>query len=699
MLGGALWMVVRILAAGAVWAPPPARTDKTPQSDRWLDHAGRVAGTGLLLNILLVLAAASFQLWGVFADILLWLFMVAVGLLRLLRKKPILPKNLWISCGIAGSVILLAAMAPIRSEWLAGGWDPGLYVNSAVVIERNGGIRPSEHTIYAQLSSDERQRVSTAEGSYREVFPGVPIRMRDGALPTYFFPLTPVSGAWLHRLGGLELLHRMPLLFAAIGLLTAFSLFCSLGLPRVARWGALAAWFFSPIWWYHQAIPSSELPQLVWLSLAMTFYLDSVDAGRKWPVLVPLALLAGTANRFDFPVFAGLFLVLAAWAEAGAKTPRRGCRTFVCFLALGIGLIFDVYHASDAVWRLQAKDQVLLVVLLPFVLAAVLAGWLLAGRWSEPWISRVQRAAWILGRAAAVGLLAASALAALALWMDPLAKTVAGIPVVGDVWLRYFRIVPFQGAGWCVAVSLGAVGMAGWGHGIPYRWRLATIGLGVALFFLLLHGGIAPIYPWALRRYVVFLVPFMALTMALLVHGAWAAWQAGRRVLSVALVALLAMAFGDGIRNAWPAARVGDYKELGKALHGLAAQIGSTVVVVADDPRWGTPLLMAYGKNVLNGKALWENPDETYRREYMLLLERLNGHAGLRILWLTSTKAGISLYRLVPDDFVSFGRAEDFACRMVVHGSRADHFAVRTDQRSLALHEWRPVASAGRPSD
>jgi hypothetical protein len=169
---------------------------------------------------------------------------------------------------------------------------------------------------------------------------------------------------------------------------------------------------------------------------------------------------------------------------------------------------------------------------------------------------------------------------------------------------RASRLLAYQGT-WCfVAAALGVLALSRdrSPEGLAI-WKV-TSALGIAVLVLLLHGGIAPLYPWALRRYVVYLVPFLALAQGDAASWVVASSKGRRKAALLAGAILMAAAVVEGSARSLSAARVGDYKGLTAILRQLDAHLRDGDVVVADDPRWGTPLLLAFGRDVIDGKRL-----------------------------------------------------------------------------------------------
>lgn len=688
-----LLVTLRVMLPGLLWLPESDRRPRGWAVSELLAVCGRSVALGLVLNLLIVLFAAALQRWTEWVDWSVWGLVVGTGLVGFWRRKG-RPRDVAALVPV-GVVVAAVLLAPHRSEWLAGGWDPGVYQNNAISIAARSGTQPLRDTVFAGLSRQERELVSTPEGTYREVQPGVPINMADGSLPLYFFPLTSLCGAWLHRLGGNELLYRMPMLLAFLGLFPAISLLQVLGGSRTMRWASLLFWVASPLWWYHQAVPVSELLQLLLLCSAALFYVDSRWNGGHSPVLAFLFLFAGTVNRFEFPVFAGFFLLLATWTDCRDERPGWQRRVAVCYGALAAGLLWDLAFSWVTVSRLHAKDHVLWVVLLPFSISALAAGVLM---WRRDLPVRVgrhgQRVLGVL-RVGALSFAAVLLLLGMAVSTSAVAASFLGrLPILGGMAWRTSRLLAYQGT-WCfVAAALGVLTLSRNRNpeGLA-TWRV-TSALGIAVSVLLLHGGIAPLYPWALRRYVVYLVPFLALAQGYAASRVVASSKGRSKAVLLMGALLMTAALIEGATRSVSAARVGDYKGLATVLRQLDSHLQVGDVVVADDPRWGTPLLLAFGRDVIDGKRLWSG-DSALQKGYTQMLRRLQREPGRRVLWLTSTDQGPGIYPFRLGEMHPLAAAVPFTYETVAHSARGTGYNTKENHRLFGLHAWGSDAHGG----
>ena len=193
------------------------------------------------------------------------------------------------------------------------------------------------------------------------------------------------------------------------------------------------------------------------------------------------------------------------------------------------------------------------------------------------------------------------------------------VPLLG-VWLaRFERFLFFHGAAWFLLLGVGTIRLALDTAPDTRRLRVLAIALGGVVLLLFLHPGIAPLYPWAFRRSVVFLLPLMALVLGYGLTVSAPEWRRHPQVGWVTTLLLVTALFVVGIRASRSAAEVGDYVGFRETLATLNRSVRDGDLVVADDPRAATPLLLMYGRDVLDGSRLWKSrspgvPEETTSR-------------------------------------------------------------------------------------
>ena len=321
-----------------------------------LVRTGRALFIGVVLNLLLAVAALSAGRWSRGIDWGVWGLFVAGGLLVHARRGTL---SAILRAGVRPALLVLAAAAlvlllPARSEWRMGGWDPGFYQNNAVRIAADGRLDGPHLPLYVEAARPDSPLASLARtqygGTYHALADSLPLAP-DGSIPLYFFHLTPIAGAGLHRLGGDAFLDRLNG-FLAFGALFAFAaLLSSLGLRGYRRALPLFFMAISPLWWYQRNIPTSEMLYLFLLLGGAADWLDSRDARRPpWGAWAACFLLV--LNHLNAAVLVGALVALATLLEAtssDAPLPRRSrlLRSGVALAALALGGLWDAVFVTS----------------------------------------------------------------------------------------------------------------------------------------------------------------------------------------------------------------------------------------------------------------------------------------------------------------------------------------------------------------
>ena len=553
----AILFALRITLLGACLVPEAPDADVSPRA-KWLRRWGLVLCSGLAANLVLMLLAAQCGVWTVCVDWGSWAATLLVGfvLRRRRREKPFLVSTLlWWAA--TASLVGIAMLMPLRSEWLAGGSDPGLYQNESLAIARLDGLQPETETIYARMTPERRELFVRSSPGYDEVLPSIPIDMETGALGRYFFPMTPLLGALMSRLGGVEMLCRLGTILGMLSVPVFWTLLCTLGLSFRQRVASLVVWCLVPMAWYQGAIPTSEHLQILFLLTAVALYLDAMRSETRLPWLLGCVLFAAVTNRFSFPALCAVMLPVCAFAEALANKKGFRGRWGVCVGGLTLGMIWDFVFNTSTLLRLHEKDNAIVLVAVPFVIGALVA------------------------------------------------LRIASLPV------QRWPVLSFV-----------------------FRKSFLTIGLCLVLC-------------------------------------AWAA---------VSIIKYDA------------ALRVGDYVGISSVLEDIHAHIPDDAIVIVDDARWGTPLALQNGMDVINGHLLWapaKTPDAQRQKQQRLdVLSEIAEVSGRDLVWLTSTDKQLALYDGLPiTNAVKIADLGAFEYRTVIHSRNADHYA--TEQHTAVFNVFK----------
>lgn len=708
-----LLLVLRVMLPGFLLSTPDLGGDDSPRSGLF-PRTGRALFAGAAANLLIPVAFLSGR-WGAIADWFWWLIIVVNAARWRAQRRELVPDDFrrW----LAPSLLVLAAtllvvLLPARSEWLMGGWDPGFYRNNAVRIARDGSLDGPRFSFYSEVAREGSALAPLARTQYGKGYTAIADSLPltpDGHIPLFFFHLTSIAGASLYRLGGAAFLDRLNG-FLAFGSLFAFaSLLASLGLRGYRRALPLFFMFLSPLWWYHQNIPTSEMLYLFLLLGGTADWLDSRDARRPpWGAWTACFLLVLT--HLNAVVLVGAFLALASLLEVAvgdAPLPRtaRCCRTAGAFAALALGALWDGVFARATIAKLATEGPVIGRVVHYSLLAAAAA---LLFSLLPPFPRLLRRAAAWIARAA--GLLAAVLVAAIAVASlfgparDWFYVAYGHCYPVGQMLWWFMRICPFHGIAALVLAATGIAFVSLDRDPARRRTALFLLVLGAGFLAVLYNPGIKKLFPWALRRFYVCTLPAVAIAQSMPV--AWALDASCRKpkrtpfardAATVILAAFICVVILTHPVT-FAAARAGDYRGFNRVLQTLAKHTVPGDILVVDNPAWMAPFILACDIPAVNGErlmdgpedTLWRTPDPADRADLHTILRHYASLDNHRTLWLTTTSGGLSVYpeppSVDPTPLVSI----EFPATTVIHGQRNKYYSTETRTIPLRLYQGLP---------
>ncbi len=571
----------------------------------------------------------------------------------------------WRRVAWAGVCALFLGVMPV-SEWLAGGWDPGVYTNQALFTARHGpgAAVPSA---YSGLAAQDVPVFSRARFGRPEAFPGVPVEPGTGVFDFYFYPVTPLWMALLFRVGGPHLAWRA---MAILGLAAGMLLYAGLRRAGGARAPAATAALLlpaQPIVLYHLHTPCSEM-----LELSLMSGLLLVLAVRRWWLLFPLVAV-GCLNRPGFLLTGGLLALLLALRTGGGVTRREAAGGLLWILA-GLAPALCYYHGAGAGSVVKIRGVFALAEWA--VLACLVAAWALVAGSGAGGVPRFAAAR----RWAACALPAAVFLAAVL-------RNPRGLRDAASVGAA---LVAYTG----VPLLLAAAGGLAWLAVSAARRREAgPVGLFLLLGLAWLavplgNKQAADLYPWATKRFLSTLPLVVAVGGGGLVQAA-----AGVPWRRLAAGGLLLLGVGCNLGPMTDAWRRTEYRGLYNALSQVAAAMGPSDLVLADHFRWAAPLALAFGRPVLNGEPLWQDPDPArVARAAGVLAERQA--QGKRIVLLTSTEAGAAVFPAPFSRARPLGPPLVYRYEVIAHHRRARGFRTRAAEARFLLSEWIPDGEA-----
>lgn len=593
---------------------------------------------------------------------------------------------------LVAAVIAVFRILPYPSDWIVGGWDPGVIMNQGIFIGRTGGGHPTPGLMAPLLAADHAGLFTRTLSGLREAFPGIPVDPGTGAWDFHFSPITPLLVALLYQAGGADMAMRAPLLAGGLAVVLvsgamgwhrrpapAAAMRGETALPdrppkdhppRVLPLLVLAPMLLllQPILMYHLRTPASELTELLLLGAFMVLWTHVPPCPlRRW--IGGALLFTAAVNRVSFELFGAWLILTVAFMDSAREDRRRTSIDHASLLGgLLLGIAYYALVSPDSWARLRHIMPTIHAGVL-LLLSGVLAVDLVCAR--RPWHGmRPDRLLFGLGLA---GFLVLEQLSS-APWAE----------------FRRNSLALLAYTGWPLA-CLAAAGF--WFlHRRPAKSSYWAIFLLFALLVVLHRKHVAELYPWALKRYLVYAAPLVAW----LAGGTVMALHGRRRVRWLAAGAVLAvLAFNfEIVRDAW---RTPDYAGIRKPLERVAQQLDDGDIVLCDHFRWGTPLALVYGKNVLNAERIWAVAGTNRVRRAVALVQ---DHAGTNhnVYFLTSTGRGLDLFGGDLPPVERTWTSECFTVQSLRHHRRSRTFDMRPLDVNFQLFRIpRPGAEDGRP--
>lgn len=677
-------LCLRFVLVGAAWVwilPFPQRCSHF----WWARSAVRSAQAvviGFVISVLVSLGLSEAGTCTLGIEILISVVLVVVGLVAGISiKRELLLKGLLQS--FPGVVVFVSAIAavmwlPKTSEWIPGGWDPGVYLNQGVWIGQTGTFYPEPESAYLELTESEltafTRTGARGVGDYRECFPGVPLDCDTRSVRNYFYRLTPTAIGLVARCGGLRAATRVNFImgFLACFVLAAFFLseiehpFCA-----IVSTAFLAA---HPLFLYHLHITVSEMLQL-FLVCCIALLLSIRASGWAAPFLLSLTVLAAVLNRISFMPFSAMLLPMVAWLDRDRSDRRRvRIERYLFISAIVLGGCFDAFVTGVTSEQLKGVVPTLILVAVGFALAAVILDEVVYRPQMKRFLQRLPT--WL-----------SPALCCTAIAIFLLAWLCRGIEFLQAASTSLRGILPYLGWGYVGTSVAGALVLFS-------RDRKDTRLLRIILCWLVAVGTVVTvqsqmtmIYPWATRRYLAFTVPSLAMLSGYLCYRLWSPglipspWNKciATVVLSVVLICTA--------RMSWHAWNRTEYDGLSSALAEVAEQIAPDDIVVVDHPWWGTPLRFLHGVRVLNARPFYARDKEDTMSAGISALERLK-QEGKTIRFLTSTERGLDVYPLDPGNVDLDWKSKPVILDRIIHHKRMSDFKIEHKTRIFQLYTW-----------
>jgi|GEM_PF-6103550 len=396
------------------------------------------------------------------------------------------------------------------SEYVLGGWDPGVYTSTGASIADTGGIMAQEPLLVKLDASELEMFVARRQGGFPELYHGWRIPGAPGGcrLSPQFFHMFPVMQALGHGAGGLSGSLCVSSLVGLGCLVAIFALGRFVSGNRTAIAAALLAACCPAVIWMAR-FQCSEMPaQLAMLCGFIFLFLACRDAdnapraGLFSTVLSAVWFGIAQLTRADFiPVaaaLAGMGMIAASWPGVPAAM-RRNRIVWVCLMLLFLAHTF-IYQKTSAPFYLPLPQFTLWGSVAVLAAGAVVAIAVMAlGRIADAIVGRV--------RPFLAGMIAACVVAAfvLAVFFRPGASHAGNSGNILDA----ARMVS-----WPVMV----VALAGIVAMIVKARRFEDAAFLAACLVVtaavMAENYVESLYPWAARRLATVAFPFLFLSAA-----------------------------------------------------------------------------------------------------------------------------------------------------------------------------------------
>lgn len=633
----AILMILKFVLPGSGWALLMGRR-LPPHVESPVSHTlVCLALSALLSTIFALFAATALGFLGLFTTAADWtltaLFAFSGAMLAVRSRSsgPGISATAWaVSLLAICAAFLTAMLLPSRGEWIAGGLDPGVYVNHGVCLARNGSNIPDAPTFLRGLTEDERDLFVLKRDNRRQHLPGVILADGDRELRFQFFPLTPSFAANLYHCGGIRAAVRMNHFAAILSILQLASFLLIVSRPGHAI-AAVVILCLQPIQVWHLQIPVSEMLEQ-FLELGLLAVLAMRRAGKSFPAVAGLILIACMLNRFSFLPFGFMLLTCGAFMDRMEGMDRRRLLGLYAALAafLCAGGVLSYASAPAAV---QGWNEIILG-LLGIPLAATVAIALIALFPARAFVDRIK--------------LVPSGLWS-ALWLLWVPVLVFAPPILYRLFETVYRrnlleVLPYLGLPCALLAWTGAV-LVWLDPRASRSFRLYVVFATGAVSILMLRKFIDPLYPWATRRYLHTLVPAVAILAGYIAWRAWSILREHRPRLLPALGIVLVLVAAERahlVRLAW---RATEYDGFTSALSQVAACAPNNALVLADHHLCATPLAMIHGKDVLVPAGLdprKPSRSKEYFEKVLAVLRLINAEKPVYVF--TSTAGGLDIF-------------------------------------------------------
>ena len=471
-------------------------------------------------------------------------------------------------------------------EYIAGGWDPGVYVNTGINISRTGSILIHDDFL-KELSPEDQKVFSHIRHIGVEKYPGFPITDADkGIITPYFFHLYPVWVAIFYSLGGTKFALMVNAVF---GLFSLFAIYSGVKVLFNREAGLISVFLvatnIAQIW--QVRFPTTEiLTQFLIFSGIYLLALFSKDNGIFFGVLAGIIFAVTFLARIDTILLLPALLIFFYYRSLIKF--RKEDLSFISAFTLIMLLVF-IYYLTLA--RLTAgfiiNDFTIIksTLFVIFIIAVSLV--LIAFRMLPEHIRAVGISALSSKRTKLVIIILLSMLFLYGCFIRP--AFIEGKNAKNLLELSWFLTPIGLAAAFAGLIWLTFNGLD------KYNIFFYMTAIFVSLFFIN-SKMIVPVYMWAVRRFIPVVVPSAAVLTGYFLYRIRSAFPKKGTVIVVLIlsgITLYSFITGKGLLSDR------EYKGLVDFCREFANSFDKEDILVCDESWLATPLHYIHGLNTL----------------------------------------------------------------------------------------------------
>jgi hypothetical protein len=566
----------------------------------------------------------------------------------------------------------------LNSQWILGGWDPGVYTNQGVSVANNNGFTPPISFSDDELTHDQLLMISKVPDemsnsgveNYRELLPGVRIDTKTGDISNLFLRNFSNFISILIKWGSVELGFKANL-FAGILFILIFSVLCYRKFGYFFAISCCSVLSLHSLFLYHIKLPTTEVLQM---TLFFGFVLlNSWKTNLFTSIISGMIFFCAVANRASFIGLGSIYLFFVCLSKTVTDEKLKDRYVFLGLTILGLssGLIYDIVLCPDTIVKLHYVFSKLLFVSIISIAASLVVTYF--ADMFKPFVEKLL--SYLDNKKVRYGLACSLMLLTLAfiLWFY----------FTSDYLHNQIRmLVSYFGIAATIFAFAGLFFML---FDIKNLYaKLTVVFLILVSVVTFANQYVANLYPWAARRYVTYTLPLLIMASIYFPYVLWRTKKVGLRAVSIILILIICVPQLKTTKQVFMGT---EYRGIYAKLSELNKVIDSDkALIIVDDHRFATPLIYTYGHKAVDNRVITSSiVDEEGIKKYYDLLKTWQGH-GNTLYFLKTTLVSVDSY--VPFECsLSNVWSSSFKTSEVVHGQNQNRFEYKEIEFEPSLYE------------